>query len=53
MKVGWVIIGILITVGLFIFFPNLFHALVSFIQSLIHSILSFLQSHNTTNITGV
>ena len=52
MKIGWVIIGILITVGLFLFFPNLFYTLVSWVQSLFHFILSFVQSHNTTNITG-
>lgn len=52
MKIGWLILGGLAVIGIFIFYPGLFHAIVSFVQSFFHYILSFIQSHNTTNITG-
>lgn len=51
MKIGWVIIGILIAVGIFILFPGVFHTMVSWVQSLIRLIVSWIP-HNATNITG-
>jgi hypothetical protein len=45
MKVRWILIGFLIAVGLFIFFPGLFNFIVSLLQSGIHFVQSFF---NTT-----
>jgi hypothetical protein len=52
MRLGWLIIGVLLTVGLFLFYPGLFNTLVSLIQSGFNWVMGFIGSQNTTNLTG-
>jgi hypothetical protein len=41
MRLGWLIIGVLITVGLFIFYPGLFLTLVSWVQRMLNWVIGF------------
>jgi len=43
MRLGWLIIGVLITVGLFLFYPGLFHTLVSWVQRLLDLVIGFVK----------
>jgi len=52
MKVIWILIGVLISVGLFLFYPGLFNMLVSWVQSGLNWVMGFVDSQNTTNLTG-
>jgi hypothetical protein len=52
MKLGWMILGGLIIIAIFIFFPGLFQSLVSFVQKIFDMILSAFQSTHNTNLTG-
>lgn len=52
MKLGWLIVGVLITVGLFLFYPGLFNMLVSWVQSAFNWVMGFVGSQSTTNLTG-
>lgn len=52
MRFLWLVIGVLIAVGLFIFYPGLFHTLVSWVQQAVHWIQGLVGSHTGTNVTG-
>lgn len=52
MKVIWILIGVLIGVGLFLFYPGLFNTLVSWVQSAFNWVMGLVGSQNTTNLTG-
>jgi len=48
MRMGWLIVGIVIAVLLFLFFPGLFHALVSGIKSIINFLGHMVEQGNLT-----
>jgi hypothetical protein len=52
MRLVWLLIGVLITVGIFILFPGIFQTLVSWVESVYHWVVSFVQSNNSTNLTA-
>lgn len=52
MRIGWIVIGVLITVGLFLFYPGIFDTLVRYVQSGIEYVSSWIASSNATNLTG-
>jgi hypothetical protein len=52
MRIGWLIIGVLITVGLFIVYPNIFYMIVSWVQSAFHWVMGFVGSQGVTNTSS-
>lgn len=52
MRIGWLIIGVLIAVGIFLFYPKAWDTLVSFIQTAFKYASDWMASKNATNLTG-
>jgi multisubunit Na+/H+ antiporter MnhB subunit len=48
----WMVVGVILAVALFLFFPNLFSFVVTMVKSFVDWVLSFIDTHNMTNLTG-
>jgi len=52
MRMVWLLIGILVAVGIFLFYPNAWNSLVSGVQWIFKTAGGWFNNQNVTNITG-
>ncbi len=48
----WVVIGVIITVAIFILYPNAFNTLVNLLKGVWDIVTSWVGSQNVTNLSG-